>query len=72
MIDYLMIKKVIDKWRDFYPEDIDLLPHGMPEALGKSMQNIYYVDANHAGSLLSRISHWGILIYINNNPVIWY
>jgi len=64
--------KVIDQWRDFYPEAIDPLPHGMPEALGKSVQIICYVDANHAGNLLNRRSHSGILIYVNNTPVIWY
>ena len=66
------LKKGIDQWRDFYPETIDLFPHGMPEALGKSVQTICYVDANNAGSLLNRRSNSGILIYINNTPVIWY
>ena len=64
--------KVIDQWMSFYTEVIDPLPYFVPEALGKSLQNICYVDANHAGNLFNRRSHWGILIYVNNTPVIWY
>ena len=29
-------------------------------------------DSNHADNLLNRRSHSGILIHINNTPVIWY
>ena len=31
-----------------------------------------YVDANHAGNLKTRRSHSGILIYMNQAPIIWY
>ena len=31
-----------------------------------------YVDADHAGNLMTRRSHTGIIIYLNNTPVIWY
>ena len=44
----------------------------MPESLGKYVHIICYVDANHAGNLLNRNSHSGILIYVNNTPVIRY
>ena len=64
--------KVIDHWRDFYLEAIDLVTHGMPEALGKSVHIIFYVDVNRAGNLLNRRSNLGIFIYVNNTPVIWY
>ena len=63
---------VIDQWRYFYTEAIDPLPHGMPEALGKSVHIICYVIAINAGNILKRRSHSGILIYVNNTPVIWY
>ena len=53
--------KLIDQWREFYPEDVDLLPHITTEALGKSEQIIYYIDVNHAGNLLKRRLHSGIL-----------
>ena len=63
---------MIDKWKEFYPEAIDPLPHGMLEALGKFVQIICYVDANHAGNLLNRRSHSEIFICVNNTPMIWY
>ena len=31
-----------------------------------------YVDANHAGNMLNRRSHTGIIIYVNNVPIIWF
>ena len=64
--------KVIDHWREFYPEAIDLWPHGIPELLGHSVQIICYVDANHTGDLLNIKLHSGIFIYVNNTPVVWY
>ena len=58
MIDCLIIiKKLIDQWKYFYLEAIDPLPNGMPEALGKCVQIISYVDANHSDTLLNRSSH---------------
>jgi len=31
-----------------------------------------FVDANHAGNLVTRRSHTGILIYCNQAPIMWY
>jgi len=31
-----------------------------------------YVDANHAGNMKTRRSHTGILVYMNNAPILWY
>ena len=30
------------------------------------------VDANHAGNISNRRSHYGIILYFNNAPIIWY
>ena len=30
-----------------------------------------YADADHAGNLLTRASHTGIIIFVNNFPIIW-
>ena len=32
----------------------------------------YYVDNNHAGNMANGRSHSGIIIYVNNAPIIWY
>ena len=31
-----------------------------------------YVDADHTGNLLTRKYHTGIIIFVNNSPIIWY
>jgi hypothetical protein len=31
-----------------------------------------FVDANHAGNVVTRRSHRGIIIYVQNAPVIWF
>ena len=44
----------------------------MPEPLGKLVRIQTYVDANHARNLVIRRSHTGIIIYVNNAPIIRY
>ena len=59
-------------WEEFYPDAEDVLPPGMPEPLGNPVEIATYVDANHAGNLATRRSHTGILIYVNNAPIVWF
>ena len=44
----------------------------MTEALGKYVVIKAYVDANHAVNMANRMSHYGIIIYVNNAPIICY
>ena len=59
-------------WSDFYQNPKESIPHNMPEPRGKSVQINCFVDADHAGDVVSRRSHTGILINVNRAPVIWY
>jgi hypothetical protein len=59
-------------WKDFYGDITEELPPGMPEPLGKSAHTTCFVDANHAGNVVTRRSHSGILIYVMNAPIIWF
>ncbi len=61
-----------EQWQDFYPDAEELLPHKMIKPLGNPVTIRTYVDANHAGNLANRRSHTGIIIYLNNAPIIWY
>lgn len=61
-----------EEWIDFYPDAAELLPTNMLEPLGKCVKVRAWVDANHAGNLVNRRSHSGILIYVNNAPIVWY
>jgi len=54
------------EWKDFYHDAREEVPIWMPEPLGNP------VDANHAGNMKTRRSHSGILIYVNQAPLIWY
>ena len=44
----------------------------MPELQGHSVSISAFVDANHAGNVVTLHSHSGILIFVQNAPVIWY
>jgi hypothetical protein len=59
-------------WGGFYPNAKEILPPNMPEPRGRVMQMTAYVDADHAGDLVSRRSRTGVLIYLNYSPIIWY
>ena len=49
-----------------------MTPGNMPEALGKYVVIQFYVNANHAVNMANTRSHFGIIIYVNNAPIIWY
>ena len=57
---------------DFYRGAKEAIPTDCPEALGNSMSTHYFVDADLAGNLISRISQKGVLIFCNRSPVIWH
>jgi hypothetical protein len=59
-------------WRDFYGDVREELPPKMPRPLGKPVCISCFVDANHAGNVITRRSHTGILIYVQNAPIIWF
>lgn len=44
----------------------------MPEPRGHAVDITCFVDANHAGNLVTRRSHTGILIYVQNAPILWF
>ena len=59
-------------WRDFYGDVVEELPPKMPKPLGKPVNIYAFVDANHAGNDVTRRSHTGIIIYVQNAPIIWF
>ena len=44
----------------------------IPEALGKYVVIKANVDSNNAGNMENMRSHYGIIIYVNSSPIIWY
>ena len=61
-----------DSWKDFYGDVKEDIPPNAPEPRGKPVQSTAFVDADHAGDLLTRRSRTGVLIYLNRSPIIWY
>ena len=59
-------------WKYFYPDYQKIIPRLIPEDLGKYVVIKSYVDNNHSGNMANRRLHYGIIIHVNNSPIIWY
>jgi len=59
-------------WFEFYGDVQEAIPPNAPEPRGNSVQMNVFVDANHAGNLVTRRLHTGILIYCNEAQIVWY
>ena len=59
-------------WKDFYGDVEEELPARMPEPLGNPVTISAFVDANHAGNVVTRRSHSGFIIFVQNAPIIWF
>ena len=53
-------------WTEFYGDVWEEDPPDMPEPLGKPVYINTFVDADHAGNVVTRRSHSGIMIFVNN------
>jgi Reverse transcriptase (RNA-dependent DNA polymerase) len=58
-------------WSSFYQQLEEELPPKMPEPLGNPVTVHVFVDANHAGNVVTRRSHTGILLFVQNSPIQW-
>ena len=47
-------------------------PAMAPEPLGNGVRMVCFVDASHAGDKLTRRSHTGFIIFLNNSPIVFY
>jgi hypothetical protein len=59
-------------WKPFYGDVHEEEPIDMPTPLGLPVEVSCFVDANHAGNIVTRRSHTGLIIFIQNAPIIWY
>jgi hypothetical protein len=57
-------------WPDFYGDVIKEDLPNMPVPLGNPVQMSCFVDADHGGNKVTRRSHTGVFILLNNTPVI--
>jgi hypothetical protein len=59
-------------WMEFYPDAKEAIPPDAPEPRGRSVVMSCFVDSDHAGCQMTRQSHTGVLIFVNNAPILWY
>jgi hypothetical protein len=72
-IDERIFHPQADHWKEFYGDVHGELPPNMPEPRGHSVTTSAFVDAkNHAGNAITRRSHSGIFLFVQNAPIIWY
>ena len=62
----------LSAWRDLYGDVAEELPPKMPAPLGNTLDITCFVDSDHTGDVVTRRSHTGIIIFLNNAPVIWF
>ena len=63
---------VATAWTDFYGDASEAIPPKMPKPPGNPVNTTCFVDANHAGNLVTRRSQTGILIFVMKSPMVWY
>ena len=59
-------------WYNFYQDAKERLPSDMPPPRGRSVSTHCFVDSDHAGDKVARRSQTGIVIFLNQAPIIWY
>ena len=59
-------------WHDFYEDAVELFPPNMPAPRGNHISMDLFVDAEHAGNKVTRRSHTGFFIFLQNAPIIWF
>ena len=57
-------------WKDFYGDVEEELPPKMADPRGNVVRISAFVDANHAGNVVTRRSHSGIIIFVQNDSII--
>ena len=58
-------------WCDFYGDVKEAIPPNAPEPRGKEIDLRIFVDSDHAGDKLSKISRTVYIIFLNNAPIAW-
>ena len=59
-------------WRGFYGTEKEEMPPKMPAPQRISARVSCFVDADHAGNVVTRGSHAGILVFVNNSFISWF
>ena len=58
--------------KETYTDAVEYLPSNYIRPRGNPVEINYFVDSDHVGDKVTRISQTGILLYLNSAPIIWY
>ena len=58
--------------KELYPDSVEDKPTNAPPQNGKRVIMTCFVNADHGGYQVTSRSRTGILIYVNQAPIIWY
>jgi hypothetical protein len=70
--DLKLSSMVASDWTDFSGDVSEAIPPKMPKPRGNPVNTTCFVDANHAGNLVTRRSQTWILIFVMKSPIVWY
>ena len=59
-------------WYDFYRDTKEAVPGDTPPPRGELVSTHCFVDSDHAGNTVTRMSQTGLLLFVNRAPIIWY
>jgi hypothetical protein len=58
-------------WIEFYPDAEEAIPSDMLPPMGNKSKITVFVDADHARDKVTRRSVTGIVLLLNNTPLVW-
>ena len=59
-------------WYELYWDAKEAMSADTPTPRGDVVSTNYFVDADHAGYRATRRSQTGVIIFVNNAPILWY
>ena len=61
-----------DDFLELYRDAKEDIPHQIPRPRGRTVCITAFVDASHAANRVTRRSHAGFIIFVNQAPIIWF
>ena len=62
----------VNDWTEVYPDAKEVIPLDQPQARGNPVSMTCFEDADHAGDIVTRRSHTGLIVFVNRAPIYWY
>ena len=66
------MRLIVANWESLYGDVLEDIPVNRPEPRGIPVWVSLLCDADHAGNFLTRQSHTGLFIFINNSLIDWH